>query len=106
VSSGSAEWADPAGRTTLRVFYKSPAEWASLILAHVSKMAYGGSSGGGLGQLLTVYELHSGAPGAGTAFEGLDADTLLRALRVLEQQGKVDLIPGDVPDETGVRFKV
>ncbi len=98
VSAGNAEWAD-AGRTTLRLFYKAPAEWAALILAHATAMAFGG-------QVLSLYELRCGSAGAGTAFEGLDADTLLRALKVLEGQGKVDVFPRPALDETGVRFKV
>ncbi len=99
LSSGRCEWEDPQAKTTLRIFYKTPTEWASIISSRLAKLAYYS------GQLLTVYELHSGTPASGTEFEGLDADTVLRALRILEQQGKLDVIPGDSLDETAVRIK-
>lgn len=37
-------------------------------------------------------------------FYGLDAAILVRALQVLESQGKASLIPSDVQDEVGVKF--
>lgn len=98
VQRGSAEWAD-ADHASLRIFYRTPAEWASLLYTHLSRTGYGG-------QLLTVYELHSdGAVASGTPWEGLEAETLMRSLEVLEAQGKVDIIRRDTLDECAIRIK-
>jgi ESCRT-II complex subunit VPS25 len=58
VASGSAEWVD-AGRTSCRVFYRSPAEWAARLQAHVEAAAMAAT-------VYTLYELHSGGVLYGT----------------------------------------
>jgi ESCRT-II complex subunit VPS25 len=52
VKEGNCEWADSA-HTTATVFYKTPAEWASLVLAYVH-------ANGMYGTMYTVYELSQG----------------------------------------------
>ena len=97
VSRGQAEWADGAAHAALRVFWKTPAEWAALILAHVTEHGLGG-------ELLTVYELHSGSASLGSPMEGLEAATLVKALEVLASQGKAQIKREPVLDEYAVRF--
>lgn len=97
IAKGAAEWTD-ASRTALRVFYRSPAEWAGLIHEHCVRLGYTAS-------VLTLYELHSGSAGLGTAWEGLDPAVLLRALEVLASQGKAVIYRADSLDETAVKLQ-
>lgn len=99
VNQGNAEWLDPDNKTTIHIFYKAPAEWANLILQQLLNLGYSQ-------QLLTVYELRTGSVAVGTEFENLDADTVLKAMKVLENQNKIDMVPGDIPDETAIKVKV
>lgn len=97
VARGSAEWAD-AGRAALRVFARTPAEWAALLADGAARGALP------VGAVLTLYELHSGPAAAGAPWEGADAVTLLRALELLEREGKAALRRAASVDETAVRF--
>ncbi len=96
VSRGSAEWLD-AAHGGLRIFYRSPSDWAGLLYAHHQQMGFGAG-------LVTLYELHSGAGGRGMAWEGLESVTLMRALELLEKGGKVALHRAQDLDETALRF--
>ena len=54
--------------------------------------------------MLTLYEIHSGPASAGAPWEGADAVALLRALELLEAQGRAALRRAPAVDETAVRF--
>ena len=107
VAAGSAEWADAATRTTLRVFFRAPAEWAALLLSYMRDAGRTGA-GGSAQAFATVHELRGGG-GAGDASSpctGLDAESVARALEVLEAEGQVAIISsgnGDL-DQMTVRF--
>jgi ESCRT-II complex subunit VPS25 len=96
IATGAAEWLD-SSKASLRVFYRSPAEWASLIHAHCSTLGY-------LGQVLTMYELHSGTVGMGRAWEGVDPAVLLKAMEVLEGKNKAIIMRAADVDETAVKL--
>jgi len=100
-----AEWADPATRTSLRVFWKSPSEWATLTLDHMRRIGRTGSNNALA--FATVYELRGNSEESiDMPMAGLDIDTVLKALKTLEAQGKVQLISIDEgdPDQTTVKF--
>jgi ESCRT-II complex subunit VPS25 len=100
VASGRAEWADGAGRASLRVRWKSTEEWAALILAHADRTGLVG------GDYVTVAELASGDAGFGSDFAGLEPATLLQALEVLAARGNAELArsAAGLTEEVGVKF--
>src|SRR3954468_15788252 len=79
--TGAAEWVDSA-RTRLKVYYRTPAEWADVVLKHVAEGAM-------FGTLFTVFELHSGDAAFGSPQYGLDPEILMKALQVLQSKGRV-----------------
>ena len=58
VASGSGEWLD-AAKSRCRIYYRTPAEWASKLYSHVESNAMTAS-------VYTLYELHSGGSLYGT----------------------------------------
>lgn len=93
---GEAIWLDKAKRECL-VLWKKVDEWARTI--------YQFAKGFGLSDaVMTVDELSSGDDVRGSELQGLPRDLLLRALKLLEAQGKVRLFKGATPDEEGVKF--
>lgn len=57
-----------------------------------------------MGQVLTIYELHSGTVGLGTAWEGLEPAVLLKAMEVLEGKRKATIMRAADVDETAVKL--
>lgn len=98
ISKGRAEWTDDT-KASLRIYYKSPAEWSQIIYTHMAKLGY-------TGQIMTLHELHSGGPCVGTDFEGLESTTLLRAVEILELSNKASILRSGAStiDEYGVKF--
>jgi hypothetical protein len=105
INHKSAEWADPLTKTTLRVFWKSPAEWGALTLDYMRSIGRTGSNN--TLAFATVHELRGNSEESlDMPLSGLDVDTVIKALKTLEAQGKVILISvedGD-PDQTTVKF--
>jgi len=105
INHKSAEWADPLTKTTLRVFWKSPAEWGALTLDYMRSIGRTGSNN--TLAFATVHELRGNSEESlDMPMSGLDVDTVIKALKTLEAQGKVVLISvedGD-PDQTTVKF--
>ncbi|KAA0149977.1 hypothetical protein FNF27_06225 [Cafeteria roenbergensis] len=94
---GNCEWVD-AAKTTARIFYKTPSQWAAAVHEYVD--------GAGLaGTMCIVYDLISGDTTTDAPFYGLDAATMIRALDVLEAEGKAEVFRQEALDETGVKFK-
>eukprot|EP00798_Chlamydomonas_sp_ICE-L_P009810 gene9810-7698_t len=81
VSIGSAEWLDKTKRRCLILWRKIP-EWAAAIQGFVQTYGLGDT-------VMTLDELSSGDDVRGTDLYGLDREIFVRALKLLELQGKV-----------------
>lgn len=103
VSSGSGEWEDPASKTRLRVFYRSPSDWGKAIHRYACDhgMAMEGS-------IYTLYEIRTAGEWQGNEFCSLEPAMLLRALESLAKEGLADLVRDEgvtALDEIGVKFR-
>ncbi|GAX78043.1 hypothetical protein CEUSTIGMA_g5485.t1 [Chlamydomonas eustigma] len=96
VKEGNALWLDASHQKCL-ILWKKVQEWASLI--HSFAKTYGLSD-----FVMSVEELSSGDDVRGTDLQGLHREILIRALKLLESQGKAKLFQGATPDEEGVKF--
>jgi len=54
--------------------------------------------------ICTFYEIQEGDASEGQEFHQLDTAILLKALKILEKSGKVQLFEGDSISEMGVKF--
>ncbi|KAK1286496.1 Vacuolar protein sorting-associated protein 25 [Acorus calamus] len=54
--------------------------------------------------VMTVEDIRSGIESRGTELEGIDRTVLMRALKLLEQKGKVAIFKGTSADDEGVKF--
>jgi len=95
VKNGQAEWLDTEQRRCL-VLWRKVEEWAQDLLRVAQENGWGGS-------VVLLDELTAGAEVAGTDLEGLDRTVLMRALALLERQGRVEVFTGS-SDEEGVKF--
>ena len=95
VASGHGEWKDA---TTVRVLQLPPAALATDIYTWAQSAGY-------IGQVCTVYELHSGEDVSGMSFEGIEEDVLRRALQILEDRGQCTLFKGETSQEDGIKFQ-
>jgi len=96
-NSGHGEWVDAATRTSIRILWRKPDEFAADIYQWAVRNGY-------VGQVCTVYELHSGEDNRGQSFEGADEELLRRALAVLERQNKCAVFQGETSQEDGIKF--
>ena len=96
IGVGCAVYAD-GSRTRLTVYYRSPGEWAACVFSWVEAHAM-------FDQLYTVFELGSGDATVGSDFAGLEPGVLVKALEVLEREGKAVLERSASADEVGVKF--
>eukprot|EP00882_Tetradesmus_deserticola_P025882 GHRQ01028464.1.p2 GENE.GHRQ01028464.1~~GHRQ01028464.1.p2 ORF type:complete len:180 (+),score=86.72 GHRQ01028464.1:834-1373(+) len=97
VAAGSAVWLDGASKGRCLVLWRRLPDVAASIASWAA--SYGMSD-----SVLLLDELASGPEVAGTELEGLHREVLLRALQLLEAQGKVKLFKGATPEEEGVKF--
>ena len=81
VRSGGAEWLDSKTKAACLVLWKSLAEWADTMYAWATAQGLKDS-------VVTTEELAAGPGVAGTELEGLHREVLLRAVKVLEGQGR------------------
>jgi hypothetical protein len=119
--AGFALWTDGAAKNACCVTTKRFEEWATLLSQWASQHHK-------VGAICTVFELRAGdeCHGQGlcitsstfflqlnlinllivsySAFYGLDAAIMVRALQLLQKNGQVSLIPSEVLDEVGVKF--
>ncbi|KAL6072153.1 Vacuolar protein-sorting-associated protein 25 [Balamuthia mandrillaris] len=96
VQLGNAEWADKE-RTKLAIFWRTPMQWADQIYKWVNE-------NGLTGTVMTVYELREGPAAKDQEFSGLDQGVLVKALQILEKQGKAKLFSGSEAGSLGVKF--
>lgn len=117
ISTGNGEWEDTS-QTRLRIILKSPESLAVDVYNWAKRNDF-------IGTVFTVYELHSGEDHSDSGFYGTESVDLVRALRILERDGKVcesithqtgfhndcyilslqaAIMRGSIPDEDGVKF--
>ena len=101
VARKRAEWVDGASsRASLRIFWRTPAEWSTIILEHMQ-------SSGEMGKMFIVAELQSSGEVCLLApWQGLELATFYMALELLHAQGKLQLRPAasGLPQEASVKF--
>jgi len=100
VAVGNGEWED-TGKLRCRIYFKSPAEWADAMYQYAERASTFGS-------VLTVFELREGSTTSDAPFHGLDAGTVLAAVRVLRDTGRADMFESGVGADTdlvGVKLK-
>ncbi|KAB0792458.1 hypothetical protein PPYR_14417 [Photinus pyralis] len=77
------------------IYWHTLEEWGNLIYNYVTNR-------GATGSVLTLFELTQGEDVQDEEFCGLETDVLVKALRVLEGEGKCEVITSD--DLEGVKF--
>ncbi|KAM4085219.1 hypothetical protein ACJW30_10G010200 [Castanea mollissima] len=98
VSEGRAEWLDKGHRKCLILWHRVQ-DWADIIFRFVKDNGLEDS-------VMTVEEIRSGIESRGTELHGIDRTILMRALRVLEQKGKLAIFKGTLADDEGVKFSM
>lgn len=98
VAEGRAEWMDKGHKKCLVLWHRIQ-DWADIILQFVKDNGLEDS-------VMTVEELRSGVESQGTELHGIDRTVLMRALKVLENKGKLAIFKGTSTDDDGVKFSV
>nr|GME10088.1 vacuolar protein sorting-associated protein 25 [Ipomoea batatas] len=98
VSDGRAEWMDKGHRKCLILWHRIQ-DWADLILRFVRENGLEDS-------VMTVEEIRTGTESRGTELHGMDRTVLMRALKLLENKGKLALFKGTSADDEGVKFSL
>ncbi|CAI9095231.1 OLC1v1031126C1 [Oldenlandia corymbosa var. corymbosa] len=98
VSDGRAEWTDKGHRKCLILWHRIQ-DWAELILHFVKE-------NGLEDNIMTVEEIRSGIESRGTELHGIDRTVLMRALKLLEQKGKLVIFKGSSTDDEGIKFSL
>ncbi|XP_039272219.1 vacuolar protein-sorting-associated protein 25-like [Styela clava] len=88
---GNLEWTDKA-KTTCTIIWKTVDQWADLIYAWIFQ-------NGMVNTVFTIFELCHGEESANQEFHGIEDEIFLKALRVLENRRKAELIGND-----GIKF--
>lgn len=98
VSDGRAEWMDKGHRKCLILWHRIQ-DWAEIIVQFVKENGLEDS-------VMTVEEIRSGTESKGTNLDGLDRTILMRALKLLENKGKLAIFKGTSADDEGVKFSL
>eukprot|EP00884_Botryococcus_braunii_P019777 jgi/Botrbrau1/6483/Bobra.0034s0056.1 len=96
IANGNGLWLDKEKQRCL-VLWKKLGEWADTIYSWVRSQGLESS-------VMTVEELHSGDEVEGSELKGLHPELLIRALQVLEDQGKAKLFRGATTSDQSVKF--
>ncbi|KAG6513564.1 vacuolar protein sorting-associated protein 25-like isoform X1 [Zingiber officinale] len=96
VNEGRAEWMDKGHKKCLLLWLRIQ-EWADYILYFVKENGFADS-------VMTIEEIRSGIETRGTELARIDRGLLVRALKLLEQKGKVAIFKGTSTDDDGVKF--
>ncbi|EFN59341.1 hypothetical protein CHLNCDRAFT_19023 [Chlorella variabilis] len=96
VRQGGALWSDKSQRAAL-VLWRGIKEWADVIYQWARGCGFEDS-------VVTVDEMQTGVLVEGTELEGLHREVLVRAVKLLEQQGKAKLFKEAAGDDEGVKF--
>ncbi|RWS11378.1 vacuolar protein-sorting-associated protein 25-like protein, partial [Dinothrombium tinctorium] len=84
---GSIEWFDKK-KSKCYVYWKTPNEWANVIYDWAQSRSL-------INTVCTFYEIVSGDDTLNESFHGLDTDILIKAIEILEKEGKAALISID-----------
>jgi ESCRT-II complex subunit VPS25 len=98
VADGRAEWMDKSHRKCLVLWHRIQ-DWSELILHFVKENGLEDS-------VMTIEEIRTGIESRGTELHGMDKTILMRALKLLEQKGKLAIFKGTSADDEGVKFSV
>ncbi|XP_023760039.1 vacuolar protein sorting-associated protein 25 [Lactuca sativa] len=98
VLDGRAEWMDKSHRQCLILWHRIK-DWADLIIRFVKENGLEDS-------VMTIEEIRSGIESRGTDIHGMDRTVLVRALKLLENKGKLAIFKGTSTDDEGVKFSV
>ncbi|KAF9689608.1 hypothetical protein SADUNF_Sadunf01G0110000 [Salix dunnii] len=98
VSEGRAEWLDRGHRKCLILWHRIQ-DWADILLHFVRDNGFEDS-------VMTVEEIRTGVESRGTELHGIDRTILTRALKLLENKGKLAIFKGTSADDEGVKFSV
>nr|XP_043606921.1 vacuolar protein sorting-associated protein 25 [Erigeron canadensis]XP_043606931.1 vacuolar protein sorting-associated protein 25 [Erigeron canadensis] len=98
VLDGRAEWMDKNHRQCLILWHRIK-DWADIILNFVKENGLEDS-------VMTVEEIRTGIESRGTDIHGMDRTVLMRALKLLENKGKLAIFKGTSADDEGVKFSV
>lgn len=96
VQAGHGLWLDKAQRQCL-VLWKTLPEWAQTLYQWARSL-------GLVESVVTLDEISSGEDSRGTELEGVHREVLLRAIKLLDQQGRAKFFKGASADEEGVKF--
>ncbi|WIA15791.1 hypothetical protein OEZ85_002403 [Tetradesmus obliquus] len=97
LKASSALWLDGGAKARCLVLWRRLPDVAAAIASWAASYGMADS-------VMLLDELAAGPEVAGTELEGLHREVLLRALQLLEAQGKVKLFKGATPEEEGVKF--
>lgn len=98
VDSKFAEWVGPYSgkdRDTCIIYFKSPEQWAQIIYDYVKEQSLHNT-------IVTFYEMLEGESTQDKQFHGLDEHIFLKALKILEKQGKAAVM--ELDGSKGVKF--
>ncbi|XP_058777513.1 vacuolar protein sorting-associated protein 25 [Vicia villosa] len=98
VSEGRAEWMDKGHRKCLILWHRIQ-DWADILLQFAKD---NGLEDG----VVTIEEIRFGTESQGTELQGIDRTILNRALKLLEQKGKLVVFKGTSTDDEGIKFSV
>ncbi|KAH9605914.1 hypothetical protein KSS87_010239 [Heliosperma pusillum] len=96
VAEGHAAWMDKGHRRCLVLWHRIQ-DWAEIIFHFVRDNGLEDS-------VMTVEELRTGVESQGTELHGMDRTVLMRALKLLENKGKLAIFKGSSTDDEGVKF--
>eukprot|EP01025_Chloroclados_australasicus_P010529 TRINITY_DN14318_c0_g3_i1.p2 TRINITY_DN14318_c0_g3~~TRINITY_DN14318_c0_g3_i1.p2 ORF type:complete len:178 (+),score=15.44 TRINITY_DN14318_c0_g3_i1:62-595(+) len=96
VRQGNGEWINQQ-KSSFLVLWKNLHQWAEILYTWVR-------SSGQEDAVMTLDELSNGDDVKGSELEGVHTKLIMRAIQVLEGQGKAQLFKGAAGDDEGVRF--
>ncbi|KAG9510475.1 Vacuolar protein-sorting-associated protein 25, partial [Fragariocoptes setiger] len=89
-----AEWTDKQHESCI-IYWRPPAQWGQIVYDYVKKQSLQNS-------VLTFYELLNGDETKDCEFHGMDEAVFLKAIRILERDGKAAII--ELDGSKGVKF--
>jgi ESCRT-II complex subunit VPS25 len=103
VSQGYAVWHNNAANSNMNnsvlyVSWHSFTDWAAIIYNFAQNNSL-------INTIVTLYELQCGDASKKAEFYNLNETILLQAIKVLQEQNRAAIVPGENIQETGIKFK-
>ncbi|KAL9648971.1 hypothetical protein ABK040_008351 [Willaertia magna] len=95
VTKERAEWLDKKKKDLIFIYWRTPQEWADLIIKFVEENGLNNT-------VCTFFELLEGETGESSCFHQMDKEMFKKALKVLEKRGKAEMFQSN--DNEGVKF--